>query len=344
MRVAPLPRTTALIALSLAAFAVVSASAQEQVAKQSDAFAAYTETIPGSGVSFDMVPIEGGRVKLGSPEDEPGRGQDESPQADVAVGPFWMSKHEVTWDEYERFALGKPAPAAAETTASAGAGADAVTRPTPPYADPTWGFGKGKQPALGMTWHAAAEYCRWLSAKTGHRYRLPTEAEWEYAARAGSTTPWSSGKDPATLAEAAWTADNSNGRPHPVSTRKPNAFGLYDMHGNVAEWTLDRYDAKRYATLASGAVQEDPVLLPGAARYPHVVRGGSFEDDAAHVRSAARRASKPDWSRRDPQLPQSIWWHTDAIFVGFRVARAVEEPAPLENFKSKITRDSPDAD
>jgi formylglycine-generating enzyme required for sulfatase activity len=249
--------------------------------------------------------------------------------------------HEVTWDEYEQFALGKPAPAA---QAAASSGADAVTRPTPPYADPTWGFGKGKQPALGMTWHAAAEYCRWLSAKTGHTYRLPTEAEWEYAARAGTATPWSSGKDPGSLADSAWYADNSDGRPHPVGTRKPNAFGLYDMHGNVAEWTLDRYDAGRYAVLAGGEVKENPVLLPGAARYPHVVRGGSFEDDVAHVRSAARRASKPEWSRRDPQFPQSIWWHTDAIFVGFRVVRAVEEPPALADFKSKITRNSPDAE
>lgn len=333
--------TPTLTALALAVLASFDASAQERGAVRPDTFAAYTEIIPDTRVSFDMVPIDGGRLKLGSPEDEPGHSRDEGPRVEVTVGPFWMGKYEVTWDEYEQFALGKPVPAA---PASASAGADAVSRPTPPYSDPTWGFGKGKQPALGMTWHAAAEYCRWLSARTGHRYRLPTEAEWEYAARAGSATPWSSGKDPDSLADAAWYADNSDGRPHPVGTRQPNAFGLHDVHGNVAEWTLDRYDARRYAALAGGAVEENPVLLPGAARYPHVVRGGSYEDDAAHVRSAARRTSKPEWSRRDPQLPQSIWWHTDAIFVGFRVVRAVEEPAALEDFKSKITRSSPDAE
>ena len=334
-------RTPKLAVFPLTVLAAFGAPAQERGADRQAPFAAYTETTPGTTASFDMVPIKGGHFELGSPEDEPGRGQDEGPQAEVMVGPFWIGKHEVTWEEYEPFALGKPAPAAA---AAASAGADAASRPTPPYADPTWGFGKGRQPALGMTWHAAAEYCRWLSARTGHKYRLPTEAEWEYAARAGSDTPWPSGKDPDSLADAAWYADNADGRPHPVGTRKPNAFGLYDMHGNVAEWTLDRYGAGRYAALAGGNVEENPVLLPGAARYPHVVRGGAFEDDAAHVRSAARRASKPEWSRRDPQLPQSIWWHTDAIFVGFRVVRAVEEPAALEDFKSKITRSSPDAE
>jgi hypothetical protein len=105
---------------------------------------------------------------------------------------------------------------------------------------------------------------------------------------------------------------------------------------------LDQYDAKRYASLSGQKSLINPVLLPGEARYPHVVRGGSFDDEAAALRSAARRASKPEWSRRDPQQPQSIWWHTDAIFVGFRLVRAAEEPEALKGFKSKITRESPD--
>ena len=131
-------------------------------------------------------------------------------------------------------------------------------------------------------------------------------------------------------------------KPHPVGTKKPNGWGIYDLHGNVAEWTLDQYDPKRYASLQGQKSLINPVLLPGEKRYPHVVRGVSFEDDAAGVRSAARRASKPEWSRRDPQQPQSIWWHTDAIFVGFRLVRAVEEPEALKGFQSKITRESPD--
>jgi formylglycine-generating enzyme required for sulfatase activity len=302
-------------------------------------FTPFTEAIPDTKISFDMVPIKGGAFKMGSPSAEAGRAEDEGPQVDVTVKPFWMGAREVTWEEYDLFAFAKRRVA---TPGVAPTGADAVSKPTPPYADESWGFGKGKQPALGMTWHAAAEYCRWLSAKTGHTYRLPTEAEWEYAARAGSSMPWSAGKDEASLADVAWYAADSDSVPHKVGTKKPNAFGLYDMHGNVAEWTLDQYDTKRYASLASQKGLINPVLLPSEVRYPHVVRGGSFEDDAAHLRSAARRGSKPEWSRRDPQQPQSIWWHTDAIFVGFRLVRAVDDPAELKDFRSKITRASPD--
>jgi formylglycine-generating enzyme required for sulfatase activity len=299
----------------------------------------YSEIIPDTKVAFDMVPIPGGSFTMGSPASEAGRAEDEGPPVKVTMSPFYMSAHEVTWDEYDLFAFRKRTPLQPGQTPSP---ADAVTKPTPPYADETWGFGKGKQPALGMTWHAAAEYCRWLSAKTGKLYRLPTEAEWEYAARAGTTTAWTSGKDAASLEAVAWFTKNSNGQPHPVAMKKPNAWGLFDMEGNVAEWTLDQYNAGRYASLASQKSLLDPVLVPGEARYPHVVRGGSFDDDPEKLRNAARRFSKPDWSRRDPQQPQSIWWHTDAIFVGFRIVQPVQETDALKGFRSKITRESPD--
>ena len=304
------------------------------------AVAPYTETIPGTSVSFDMVPVPGGTFTMGSPASEQFHYDDEGPPVQVKVAPFWMGKLEVTWAEYDLYAFAKrpvPTPGATPT------GADAVSRPTPPYADESWGFGKDKQPALGMTWHAAAEYCRWLSAKTGKTYRLATEAEWEYAARAGTTTPWSSGAAPDTLGDVAWYAANSGGKPHLGGQKKPNAFGLFDLHGNVAEWVIDQHEPKRYQRLAAlPSPVASPVAVPGTARYPHVVRGGGFEDEPAMLRSAARRASDPEWSRRDPQLPQSIWWHTDAIFVGFRIVRAVDETPALKDFQSKITRQSPD--
>ena len=162
-----------------------------------------------------------------------------------------MGKLEVTWAEYDLYAFAKrTAPAAGATPT----GADAVSKPTPPYADESWGFGKDKQPALGMTWHAAAEYCRWLSAKTGKTYRLATEAEWEYAARAGTATPWSSGATPETLGDVAWYAANSGGKPHLGGQKKPNAFGLFDLHGNVAEWVIDQHEPKRYAAPRRAAV------------------------------------------------------------------------------------------
>ncbi|HET9531003.1 MAG TPA: SUMF1/EgtB/PvdO family nonheme iron enzyme, partial [Blastocatellia bacterium] len=150
---------------------------------------AYTETIPGTGVKFDMVPVPGGSFMMGSPPEEPGRSADEGPQRRITIRPFWMGKLEVTWDEYDAFAFGRGVTRPnqrAETQTSRQA--DAVTRPTPPYADESFGFGKGGQPVISITHHAAMEYCRWLSEKTGKTYRLPTEAEWEYACRAGTGT------------------------------------------------------------------------------------------------------------------------------------------------------------
>jgi len=289
-----------------------------------------------------MVPIAGGSFLMGSPVDEPGHSPDESPQHQVTIRPFWMGRFEVTWDEYDQFAfkqqiineraLGGPQQKGV---------ADALTRPTPPYADESFGYGKGRQPAISMTYHAAMEYCRWLSAVTGKLYRLPTEAEWEYAARAGSKTAYSFGHDVATLGAYAWYAENSSGAPQVVGKKKPNAWGLYDMHGNVAEWCIDQYDKDFYSTLRSG-ISIGPVLLPDERRYPHVVRGGSWDDHPARLRSAARLASRKEWSKRDPQRPQSIWWHTEAITVGFRVVRPVVEQEVLKGIKSRITRQSPD--
>jgi len=263
------------------------------------AFAPYVETIPGSTVRFEMVPVPAGTLAA-------------EPTANVPA--FWMGKYEVTWDEYDRFRAGKTAAPAAEPPATP-AGADAVTRPTPPYADESFGFGKGKQPAISITLHAAMEYARWLSEQTGKRYRLPTEAEWEYACRAGAP-------EAVPLGGMAWTADDSDDHPHPVGKKKPNALGLQDMLGNVAEWVLGRApDA--YTT-----------------RYPDPVRGGSFVDDAKAVDCSTRRLSEASWSRRDPQRPQSIWWHTDATFVGFRLVRPVKEDEKLEGLRSRVTRES----
>lgn len=316
-------------------FAVLNA----QTSPKSTEMKPYTETVPGTRIKFDMVAIGGGGFQLGSPASETGRGTDEGPQVEVKIQPFWMATLEVTWDEYDVFAFSqdipkKPAP---ETQQTSG---DAVTRPTPPYADESFGYGKGRQPAISITHHAAMEYCRWLTQKTGKLYRLPTEAEWEYACRAGSKTAYSFGEDAKKLAEYGWFADNSEGTPHPVGKKKPNAWGLYDMHGNVAEWCLDSYAKDFYSTLKAGVVE--PVLVPTERRYPNVVRGGSWDDDAGKLRSAARQYSIKEWSKRDPQRPQSIWWHTDALTIGFRVVHPADEQEILKGLKSKVTRQSPD--
>jgi len=305
-------------------------------------FAGYTETVPGTAVTFEMLPIQGGTFTIGSPATERSRRADEEPSREVTIRPFWMSKTEVTWDEYDRFAFSLDLTAERRPILQTPGdpSADAVTRPTPPYGDESFGYGKGKQPAISMTQHAAMEYTRWLSARSGKMYRLPTEGEWEYATRAGAQTAYPFGDDAAKLGTLAWFEQNAEEHPHPVATKAANKWGLHDMLGNVAEWCIDLYDPKAYARMEPRAV--GPVMLPTHARYPHVVRGGSWADPARLLRSAARRASDPDWSRRDPQSPQSIWWHTDATFVGFRLVRAVDEQDNLKGLRSKITRESPD--
>ena len=306
-------------------------------------FERYVEAIPGTNVKFTMLPVPGGAFVMGSKDGEPGRKTDEGPAHQVTIRPFWMGALEVTWEEYDLFAFSRDLKTERKLSSPpASSSADAVTYPTPPYADESFGYGKGRQPAISMTYHAAMEYCRWLSSKTGKTYRLPTEAEWEYACRAGSNTSYSFGDDQRKLGEYAWYIDNSDGAPHPGGMKRPNPWGLYDMQGNVAEWCIDQYDKQFYDQFKLIPIAMSPVLLPGSSRYPHVVRGGSWDDEASLLRSAARNASRKEWSKRDPQTPQSIWWHTEAITVGFRVVRPLEEQANLKGLRSRITRQSPD--
>jgi formylglycine-generating enzyme required for sulfatase activity/mono/diheme cytochrome c family protein len=285
----------------------------------------YKVTIPGSDVTFEMVPIPGGEFVLGSPAGEAGRKPDEGPQVKVKVEPFWMGKFEVTWSEYELFMFPedeKKKRMARNSEAAIHALADAVSRPTTPYVEMSFGMGKDGYPAISMTQHAANTYCKWLSAKLGQFYRLPTEAEWEYAARAGTTTAYSFGDDPSELGEYAWYAENSDFKYQKVGKKKPNPWGLHDMHGNVIEWCLDQYSEDGYKQFA-GATAENP-WVRATKPYPHAARGGSWDDDPPALRSAARRASAPSWKMQDPQLPKSIWYHTDAQFLGFRIIRPLK--------------------
>ncbi len=299
----------------------------------------YRETLANADVAFDMVPIRGGTFMMGSPDSEAGRQATEGPLHEVRVDPFWMGRCEITWDEYEVFMfrvdaqkrkLKKVEPTEHEVRA------DAVTQPTKPYTDMTFDMGRRGFPAICMTQYAAKTYCQWLSAKSGRYYRLPTEAEWEYACRAGTTTAYSFGDDPDKLDEYAWYVDNSEDEQgdfgyRKVGTKKPNAWGLHDMHGNVTEWVLDALDPSFYKKSA-GKVADNP-LCAARQLYGRIVRGGSWDDDAELLRSAARRGSGPAWKQQDPQLPQSIWYHTDAMFVGFRVICPLREPAAEEKKK-----------
>jgi len=290
---------------------------------------AYTETITGTQVTFDMVAIKGGTYKMGSPASEEGRRDDEGPQVDVQISPFWMGKHEVTWNQYELFMY----PEEMARLLNAGDDyhdplADAVTKPTKPYVEMSFGMGKDGYPAISMTQHAANKYCQWLSAKTGHFYRLPTEAEWEYACRAGTTTAFWWGDNPDEIEKYEWYADNADFKYQKVGTKKPNPWGLYDMHGNVAEWVLDAYTEDGYQ-LFKDQMQIDPWNV-AKTLYPRTARGGSWDDYQEAMRSAARRGSNPDWKMQDPQLPKSIWYLTDAQVLGMRVVRPLKVPSKEE--------------
>ena len=306
---------------------------ENATASKEDEMKAYTEALPGTDLKFEMLPIKGGKFTMGSPDTEAGRQDGEGPQFEASVEPFWMGKCEVTWDEYETWCFKlditrrkanhlDPTPLDPV--------ADLIARPTNPYTDMSFGMGKEGRPAVCMTQYAAQMYCKWLSMKTGRYYRLPTEAEWEYACRAGTKTAYNFGDDPKGLSDSGWFLDNSNEKYHKVGTKKPNAWGLCDMHGNVCEWTLDQYAVDSYKkAAAAGQPVKNPYVAP-TKEYPRIVRGGSWDSEAELCRSAARLGSNKDWKMQDPQIPQSIWFLTDATFVGFRVIRPLRVPDEAE--------------
>ena len=166
-----------------------------------------------------------------------------------------------------------------------------------------------------MTQYGAIMFCKWLTAKTGVFYRLPTEAEWEYACKKGALnadTP---------LSDQAWYKKNSEFQYEVTGTKLPNELGIYDMLGNVSEWVLDQYDTMFYAN----SQEKNPINIP-TTLYPRVVRGGSWKSKAEEVSCAVRQYSEPRWKRRDPQIPKSQWWHTNAPFIGFRILRPKNQP------------------
>ena len=311
-------------------------SAQISFAQQKE-HKPYTQKIEGTNLSFTMEAIPGGTFNRGS---NTSNKADEKPVHKVQVDPFWMGTYEVTWDLFEPF-LYKDFEQSRQIDGNIPSDVDAVTRPTKPYLDMTFGMGKEGHPALAMTHYNAIQFCKWLYVRTGVFYRLPTEAEWEYACRAGSDTEYFFGKDAAEVGDYAWFSENSEHKTHQVGSKKANPFGLYDILGNVAEWTYDQYKEDAYKQYTTGTAV-NPVIEP-TELYPHVVRGGSFQSEAADLRSAARWASDPIWKQLDPQMPKSNWWFPEAPFVGMRLVRPVNPPsheeimayydkAPIEDF------------
>ncbi|MGB2820171.1 MAG: formylglycine-generating enzyme family protein, partial [Phycisphaerae bacterium] len=213
----------------------------------------------GKGVKMKLVLIPAGKFVMGSPETEAGRRDHEGPQHWVKISkPFYVGVTEVTQAQYE---------AIMETNPSKFKGAE--------------------KPVEQVSWNDAVEFCKRLSAKTRRRARLPTEAEWEYACRAGTRTRFSFGDSDGELGDYAWYLGNSDKQTHEVGKKKPNAWGLYDMHGNVWEWCADWYEDSYYRS----SPRTDP-QGPSSGKCP-VLRGGSWCDNPPDCRSAYRLGIAP---------------------------------------------------
>ena len=291
-----------------------------------DEFIEYNQYILDNNLNLEMRPIVGGQFLMGSPVNENNRLADEGPVHKVEVDSFWMAKYETTWDLYNLFtsrSLDYLQPKF-NSNNEVNIDVDAVSGATTPYVEMSFGMGTDGFPAISMTQLAAKKFCQWLSAITGNFYRLPTEAEWEYACRAGSQSSYSFGDDINELSDYAWFKDNSGNKYQKVGLKLPNNWGLYDMHGNVSEWTLDAYSSTTYLKSLQN-LSKNPYTKP-LKLYPRVVRGGSWKNSHYRLRSASRQASSKQWKKQDPQIPRSKWWHTDAQFVGFRVVRPYLTP------------------
>ncbi len=295
----------------------------------------YRATIPGTDVSFEMVPITGGTFRLQSGRDL--REPDRTSEVEVTIEPFWIGRYEVTWAEYHQYCdLLKPF-ARFELRGirkvTADNQIDAVTAPSILYDEPTYYPATADKeewpthPAVAMTQYAAKQYTKWLSKLTGDFYRLPSEAEWEYACRAGSSAPYCFGDDEKELADFAWYVDNSGEDTHPVGLKKPNRWGLYDMHGNASEWVLDQYSETYDPIRKAIAAGQPPIHWP-MRLHPRTVRGGSWDSDAVDCRSAARVGSSVDLHEDEPNLPVSPHWLASSVQrqYGFRIARPLNPP------------------
>jgi len=302
------------------------------------AFKDYVEHIPKSPISFNMVAVPGGTFKIGSFETEPFRKEDEGPVREVEVSSFFMAEIEVSWDEYLAFYVQTAAEGRTTDTEGLRKGqakeTDAISGATPPYGQPDQGWGLGKRPAISFSYHAAETYCKWLTSVTGKTYRLPTEAEWEYACRAGSEGPYFFPGDPKRFKKSGLRAKiskndtavintyviyrgNSSAKTQTPDQVKPNPFGLKNMLGNVAEFCSDWYIADAYSNYPEGVITDPKGPAEGSE---HVVRGGSFLSTADLLRSASRDYTRTvSWLKTDPQMPKSAWWYSDCFNVGFRV-------------------------
>jgi formylglycine-generating enzyme required for sulfatase activity len=221
----------------------------------------FRDSLKDGGQAPEMVSLSGGTFQMGSNKGD----SDEKPVHKVSLSAFAIGKYEVTFAEYDKYAQ-----------------ATGKNKPK------DRGWGRGNRPVINVSWHDAVNYAKWLTKQTGHTYRLPTEAEWEYAARAGTTTEYSFGDDASRLGDYAWYNKNSSNKTHPVGEKEPNAWKLYDMHGNLWEWVHDVYDSSYY----NSSPRSNP-RGPTNGSAP-VIRGGAWNRPARLARTANRHFNSPD--------------------------------------------------
>ena len=287
-------------------FALPFICAAEDSASKNSSFTNYTEQIPGTTVKFEMVAIPGGTLLKGDRK--------------IEIKPFHMEKYELSWPEYVLWVFSENAEVEKGKL-------DGITHPTKPYGSIYRERGEKGYPAIGMSNLAASEYCLWLSWKTGKKYRLPTEDEWEYACRAGSTTAYFWGSEAGKAGDYGWSIENSDSTTQTCGKKKPNPFGLYDIVGNVAEWVAraSTNDLGWHSKDTRDAKNVTEWMARSATNGSAIARGGAFSEPVVKMRSSARMIETPEWNELDPQNPKSIWWLASADFVGFRVVRDADD-------------------
>ncbi len=285
------------------------------------------QKIDPSEISFEMIRIPGKIYEMGHPNLDSSLELNHIPMHLVKIDTLWAGKYEVTWELFELF-LTENKFLFDSIPNEKLKKIDAITRPSPSFEDPSIGMGKKGYPVISISPYAALTFCKWLTTITGRFYRLPTEAEWEYICKGGtSETDFFTNKKN-DLDEYAWYYENSNYQYAKVGQKLPNAFGIYDILGNVAEWTLDEYNEDFYKQDLD-TIALNPWNIPRKL-HPRVYRGGSWNDDAIEISSTKRSKSSFNLQKNDPQIPKSFWWYTDSSFIGFRLVSPYEQPSKLE--------------
>lgn len=234
-----------------------------------------TDSLPGQRLQWELVRVPGGSVAVPGPEGP----------VDVRVDDFWVGVTEVPWELYDIFYLRLDVPRAER------AQVDATTRPSRPYGAPDRGFGHRGWPAISLTHGAAVRFAAWLSERTGHRYAVPTDAQWQRVADLAFA-----GMNVGAYDAHTWSAANADDATHAVGSRAPDRLGLVDLLGNAAEW------------------------VTGVDGTPYL-RGGSYRTPRDSLFPGWRARQQPSWNQTDPQDPKSRWWLSDGPFAGLRLVR-----------------------